>query len=189
MSDEVSTNQDESVANETSTNDTKTTDHSNNTPPETIPYSRFSETVNANKKLSDEIAQMKADAKAAAEAEAEKKGEYEKLYKDNLNKINEYDTLNDTFKSMLDARLERIPEEKRSLIPSDYPPHKQLEWIELNNNLFGESESPNKNNPTKPSEDDNSKVYHKIEDIQKPEYYDKHAEDIKKALLEDRVVE
>lgn len=47
-----------------------------------------------------------------------------------------------TIKTILDATLKDIPEEKRALIPADYSPRKKLEYITENAKILGVNISP-----------------------------------------------
>jgi hypothetical protein len=154
--------------------------------PETIPYSRFTEVNNDNKALQAKLKEIQDAQTAAAEAAAKEKGEFEKLYNENLPKIKGYDELNQTLDSMLKTTIDGIPEEKRKLIPTEYPPHKQLAWINANRDiLVGEV---NKNAPITPSGASGGKRMHKLSDIRNAKYYAEHQADILLAGKENRIV-
>lgn len=156
--------------------------------PETIPYERFSEVNAANKKLEAELKTFKANQQKAEEEAARQKGEFEKLYNENLPKIQGYEELSKTLADLLETQKQSIPEDKRGLIPSDYPPHKQLDWINANRAILVPSNST-KNPPVQPTNGTEGKVLHKASDIQNFDYYQKNAEDIKRALSEGRIVD
>lgn len=154
--------------------------------PETIPYSRFTEVNDANKALKDQLKTLQDAQNAAAEAAAKEKGEFEKLYNDNLPKIKGYDELNDTLAGMLKTTIESIPEDKRKLIPSEYSPHKQLAWINANRDIL--IADTNKNAPVTPSNTNGGKKMHRLSDLKDTKYYETNFADIQLAIKENRIV-
>lgn len=188
MPDQTPTNTDAPVANEPSQNGN---DNAPSNIPETVPYSRLQEKVQEVNELKARLDALEAEKKANSEKAAKEKGEFEKLYNDNLPKIEGYDTLNKTLENMLASEIEQIPEDKRGIIPTDYPPHKQLEWLAKNKSLFTNTAPASKNTPVTPKESSEGVTLHKAADIRNIEYYSKHEADIKKAISEggQRIVE
>lgn len=156
--------------------------------PETIPYARFKDLNDANKVLQDQVKAMQDAQNAAAEAAAKEKGEFEKLYNDNLPKIKEYDELKGTLQTILQTTVESIPEDKRKLIPTEYSPQKQLDWINANRDMLI-TQPANKNAPVQPANAKDGKVYHKVSDVANLEYYEKNRADIQKAQSEGRIID
>ena len=156
--------------------------------PEAIPYDRFKAVNDANKQLEQQLAEFKANQQKAEEEAAKQKGEFEKLYNDNLPKIQGFEDLSKTLAGLLESQKESIPEDKRGLIPSDYPPHKQLDWINANRELLVPSNS-SKNLPVQPNGQTEGKTLHKASDIANVEYYTKHSADIQLAEQEGRIID
>ena len=72
--------------------------------------------------------------------------ELEKL-KSRIPELEKYESrtkvLEEKIAAILQAKIEQIPEENRTLIPVDYSPEQQLEWIEVNHvKLFGGIPAP-----------------------------------------------
>ncbi len=91
-----------------------------------------------------------------------------------LAKANELLTKNqDTIKSILDNTLKGIPEDKKALIPKDYSPRKQLEYITQNASILGANISPtNKGGNVPPNDkdinlDEESKVTKEYDELLK----------------------
>lgn len=154
--------------------------------PDTIPYSRFKEVNDDNTALKDKLKAFQDAQAAAAEAAAKEKGEFEKLYNENLPKIKGYDELNETLDSMLKTTIESIPEEKRKLIPTEYAPHKQLAWINANREIL--IADANKNAPLTPSAASGGKRMHKLSDLSNAQYYEANLADITLAMKEGRII-
>ena len=78
-----------------------------------------------------------------------------------------------TIKTILDATLKDIPEEKRALIPADYSPRRKLEYITENAKILGVNISPaNKGGKVDKNDDDlnldeESKVTKEYEELLK----------------------
>lgn len=180
------------VAKEQTKTDVPPTDHLNLSDEQwkqVFQHDRFKELNTAKTAAEKKLAEYEANQKKAEEEAAKQKGEFEKLYNENLPKIQGYEELNATLEGMLQAQLERIPEEKRKLVPTDYPAHKQLAWITENSDVLG-STTTTKNAPVNPSSTTAStsgKVMHKAEDLKDPRYYEKHKADIKLAIVEGRI--
>ncbi|WP_286231307.1 hypothetical protein [Neobacillus mesonae] len=106
-----------------------------------IPYARFKEVNDNYKTVKDQLDQLLKD-KAQADEDAKKKqGEFESLYNDLKSKHDpleaSFKQYEETFKSILNSRLETVPENYRDLIPNGSDLEK-LQWIEnaMSKNLF-----------------------------------------------------
>lgn len=177
-------------ADSTNGNDSTTAPSNTETPqtPETVPYDRFQKVNKAKTDAENKLKEFEAKAQQEAAELAKKNGEFEKLYNDNLNKIQGYDELNTTIEKILESQLESIPEDKRTLIPTDYTAKQKLDYINANRALLMPN-ATTKNHPVKQGEQEDGKVYHKASDIKNPEYYDKHRDDIIKAMNEGRIID
>lgn len=99
----------------------------------TIPYARFKEVNDNFKTVKDQLDQLLKE-KAQAEEDAKKKtGEYESLYTELKIKHDpleqQFKLYQETFKSILKARLDSVPENFRALVPQTGE-LEQLDWIE-----------------------------------------------------------
>ncbi len=84
----------------------------------------------------------------------------------------------DTIKSILDNVLEKVPADKKNLIPKDYSPRKQLEYVTSNADIFGVNVTLQKgggvpDNDKKVTLDDESKLTERLEELRnkKPRTY------------------
>lgn len=106
-----------------------------------IPKSRFDE-INTNyKTVKEQLDKILADQVKADEEGKKKQGKFEELYntaktdldgfkskaEQNEGRVKELESL---FGTMLEAKLESIPEEMRELIPENLTPEAKLAWIE-----------------------------------------------------------
>lgn len=161
-----------------------------NTPPESIPYDRFKAVNDSNKALEEKVAAMEAAEKQRKEELAKEQGKYEELYNDSKPKLDEYDTMKTTFDNMLQTTIDSIPEDKRGLIPADYPAHKQLEWINANRSILTSTQSGN--TPVNPPSGDGKagdKPTFTAAQINDPAFFRENMAEIKVALNEGRIVD
>lgn len=114
-----------------------------------VPQSRFNQVISEKKALERQLADL---AKAQSEKENQTLAEqnrykelYEKLLseheplKQSHEKATRYQT---ALESSNQARLQRIPEDKRSLIPEYDDPVKLGEWLDRNASLISEASKP-----------------------------------------------
>ena len=121
-----------------------------------IPKARLDEVIqqrNAKDKLNEDL-QAKLDTyeKAKADDEVAKltaQSKFEELYNNAQAKIESLTGMEEQanmYKASLIAtnqsRIERIPEDKRSLVPEYDDPRKMGEWLDKNNGLFTETPAP-----------------------------------------------
>lgn len=157
-------------------------------PPATVPYERLQEVISKNKALEQSLTEFKTKAQTEAEELARKNGEFEKLYNDNLPKIQEHEELLATVNNILEAELKNIPEDRLKLIPEGFTAKQKLDYIAANRDILVQAKSTT-NKPIKQGEQEEGKVYHKASDIDKPEYYEQHRDDIIKAANEGRIID
>jgi len=111
--------------------------------PETVPKGKFDQAYKEKKDAERRAEEAERKLKEIEEAEQREKGEYEELankYKteaetkdEELKKLSEQRAKDDeVFKTMLEAELENIPEDRRGLIPEDYSDRQKLNYITAN---------------------------------------------------------
>ena len=73
----------------------------------------------------------------------ESSGNHEELYRQTLSELEQVkpkavlaDELLTSIRSSNEKRVEAIPENFRSAIPTDYPPHKLASWLDANESVF-----------------------------------------------------
>lgn len=111
-----------------------------------IPKSRFDD---VNQKYKDAEKRLKALEKSAQDAETARLKEsedYKALYEKEQAKVLELqpkadgaDSAHATLKEVLEAQIEAIPENKRSLVPDALSTEQQLAWIARNREQLGKS--------------------------------------------------
>lgn len=122
-----------------------------------VPYDRFKEVIDLKATLEQRIARMEADekrrtdeAQKAAEAKMEADREWEKLAVQHKAKLDELSPKAALAESLLkrveaanQARIEKMPENLRSLVPAGYD-HLQLsEWLDANLDKLTAPKPPN----------------------------------------------
>lgn len=108
-----------------------------------IPQSKWDQQYARTKKAEDELAEYKRKEAEAAEAASLEKGEHEKVIADlksqiaaKDDKIGSLESLNETITTLVEAEMENIPEDRRSLIPESLSPKDKLEYIAKNRALL-----------------------------------------------------
>ena len=101
------------------------------------------ETINTLKSRLDAI-------EAARKKQLENSGNYEQLLKEREAELESLrpsaeraKALEDAIRSDNDSRIEQVPEAKRTLIPSDYPPEKLKAWLTANWRMLTSDPAPN----------------------------------------------
>lgn len=124
-----------------------------------IPKSRFDEVNTKYKELQNRVKEMEAQLTAfqQAQADAERKskeeqGKFKELYEQQVAELDKYknetkqmkeraERLEKYINSMLEAKLENVPEDMRELIPEGLSPEEKLLWVEKaeKRGLFGKT--------------------------------------------------
>jgi hypothetical protein len=135
-----------------------------------IPKSRFDEVNNNYKTAKEQLDQLLKEKEEADRKAKEQQGEYQTLYEQANQQLETYKTdfegtksrveaLEGIMNSMLQTKLEGIPEEYHDLIPDNLSPEQKLDWITKaeTKGLFGtkNSEEPvgGPTNPINPKTD------------------------------------
>lgn len=120
-----------------------------------IPKSRFDEVNNKFKHVQSQLDQLLQE-KQNQELEAQKqRGEYENLYEEASKELERYkgehtqystrvEELEGVIESMVEAKLEEIPEDLHDIIPNGMSPEQKLQWISTAQakGLFGSKQNP-----------------------------------------------
>ena len=112
-------------------------------------------------------------------------GKFQELYEETLNKYNEnmkeveknkkiLSKYIDSTKQILAETMKTIPEENRSLIPSNFSPREQLEYISTNARLLGAKVGSNKGsgvpeNDESPTLNEEQKIQKEVSELMKKE--------------------
>ena len=143
MTDETNTtNDDEQDTENTESKDTSS--ETKKTDNHMIPKSRFDEVNNKYKSLASEVAEMRKTQERAEEEQLLADKKFKELYEQTRAKLDEMQSheddaqrYRDGLKATIDARLERIPDEKKTLIPDyDDDPIKLGAWLDSNPDLL-----------------------------------------------------
>lgn len=104
-----------------------------------IPKSRFDEVNEERKELRQQLEDLKKAREEAEKASLEEKQEYKTLYEKAQEKLAQLEPLakkvsswKETMESLLQAQVEEIPEDMRTLIPEDLSIEKKLAWLAKN---------------------------------------------------------
>lgn len=130
-----------------------------------IPKTRFDEINNSYKTVKDQLDKLLKE-KEDADLEAKKKqGEYQSLYETASQQLDTYKTdyentktrveaLEGVMTSMLNTKLESIPEDFHDLIPDNLSPEQKLDWITKaeTKGLFKDKSLEPVGNPTNPTQ-------------------------------------
>lgn len=159
--------------------------------PETVPYSRFQEQNTQLKEANQRLAELDKAEQERKEAEAIAKGEHEDVIKTLKPKAERAEALEKVLTKTVDDLVEKIPEEKRKLIPNSLSVEDKLAYINDNRDLLLDAE-PKKNVGTSssPSTGDDeitdSTIFTKAQ-LEDPVFYEKNRDAIIKAMREGRI--
>ena len=108
-----------------------------------IPKGRFDEINNANKKLQERLDALERESHERLEAQLKEQGKYKELAEERAQKLakaqakaDQVEVYQEVLSKHLQAQIEIIPEDKRSLIPDTLPVDEQLAWIARNRALL-----------------------------------------------------
>jgi multidrug efflux pump subunit AcrA (membrane-fusion protein) len=114
-----------------------------NTEQHMIPKSRFDEVNEARKQLQAQIDELTAQQAAQREQELAEQNRYKELFEDAQQRLAQLDSLNEqatryqeALQATNKARLERIPEARRTLVPDYDDPVKLGAWLDANEALL-----------------------------------------------------
>lgn len=161
-----------------------------NQAPESVPYSRFQEVNEQAKQSAEKLAEFERKEKEREEQEALAKGEHEKLINDLKPQAERAKALEETIKTSVNALIEKIPEERRSLIPEGLPVEQKFNWINQNLEFLTQtSGNPNVNTGSNVpnSQDAGNKPIYTQEQISDINFYQKNRDDILLAQKEGRI--
>ena len=103
----------------------------------------------ANTKATERMAALEKEGQERIEKQLQEQGKYKELAEERAKALAEMQPKADlleaaeaALKKNLDAQIEEIPEEQRSLVPSALSTMEQLEWISTNRHLLVKSKAP-----------------------------------------------
>lgn len=118
-------------------------------PEHMIPKSRFDEALTERNELRERLAALESTKRDEEEQRLVEQNRYKELYegrKADIDKLNEIEAEKtryaEAFKSSMQSRIERIPEDRRSLIPEYDDPIKLGLWLDRNESLITEPPKP-----------------------------------------------
>jgi chromosome segregation ATPase len=106
---------------------------------QTVPYARFSEVISERNTLRQKLEAQEAERKALAERQLADQQEWQKLAEQRAQRIAELEPLanrvaevQEALQATVEARVGRLPEDTRSLVPDYDDPRKTLAWLDAN---------------------------------------------------------
>lgn len=114
--------------------ETQNTAHENR-----IPQSRFNEVIEERNTLKAELDKLRSDFESAKRKELEEKEDFRRLYEETQKQLDElkpragqYDDMLTSLRETVAARVERLPEDVRDLVPDYDDPRLTLQWLNAN---------------------------------------------------------
>lgn len=108
-----------------------------------IPRDRFDEINEKNKELKKQLEQVEADKKAETEKRLADQENWKELadkrgadLAEAQAKADKVAAMEETLQGLLDAQIEMIPEEYRSMVPEEYTPKQKIDWISQNQSIL-----------------------------------------------------
>jgi len=108
-----------------------------------IPKSRLDEEIQKRKDLEKRLSAIEKAGREAETKRLKEQEDYKALYEKAESELTEYkpkaekvETLETVLKETLDNAIKEIPEDSRSLIPSELPIDAQLRWISVNRQIL-----------------------------------------------------
>jgi len=159
-----------------------------NPPPETIPYSRFSEEVSKRKALEERLSKMESDSTTARQKALEENKKFEDLYNESKPHVERAKALEAVVTRSVDELMTKIPEDKRSLIPESLTPEAKLDYIHKNYDfLTAAAGGKTIGHGTNPGGDTTSTKTFTAEQLKDPKFYAENRDEILKAQREGRI--
>jgi len=159
-----------------------------NKPPETVPYSRFSEEVSKRKALEERLSKMESDSETARQKALEENKKFEDLYNEAKPQVERARTLEAVVSKSVEELMTKIPEDKRSLIPESLAPEAKLDYIHKNFDfLTAAATGKTIGHGTNPGGDTGSTQVFTAEQLKDPKFYAANRDEIQKASREGRI--
>lgn len=135
--------------------------------------SRINQLTARAKKAEEEKRELQAKIDAEREAKLQEEGKLQELvdtYKDRLSKAESttarVEQLEKTVNGYLETQLQRIPEEKRALIPESFTTEQKLDYISQNSSFLLSEDRPKPVNPGAPIPKNDASVNNAKQDLE-----------------------
>lgn len=159
-----------------------------NKAPENIPYGRFSEEVSKRKAAEDRISKFESDQETARQSKLKEDGKLQELLDEQAPKVERAQKLETVVQKSVDNMMEKIPEDRQSLIPATLSPEDKLDYIHANFELLTASTTKqNVNHGTNPGGSTTSTQTFTGDQIADRAFYKANREEILLAQKEGRI--